>query len=116
GHNRNIFAHQPVGQREVERLAAVDRLGAVGYDGVAEGKSGPFQERAVFQPGDIELNLPVEAADRVVEIVTMAIAVPFQLEENVRIQLRDAVQHGRLDVIHVQRFAEVEAVLPGHAL
>ena len=65
----------------------------------------------MLQISEVELNLPIEAADRRVQVTLVADAVFAQLREGFRVQPGDPVENLCFDVIHLRLLMELDPVL-----
>jgi hypothetical protein len=71
---------------------SIDFLGSVGDGGIAEEQPGGFEAPDVLETRDVELYFPVEVADRVIEVIAMAMAVPVQGREDIGEPKCDPIQ------------------------
>src|SRR6266536_3249881 len=115
-HHRCALADELVGQGDVERAERVGLLGFHGHPWIAECQPGRFEPLDIFEVRDVELDLPVEGADRRVEILAVARAEVVERPEDTRVELRDEVQDLGFDVVHVEPVRELGPVVPHGSL
>ena len=88
----------------------------VGNGRIANAQPGAPQGFEISQIRHIKLHFPVKGADSLVEITRVPPAIVGQAREYLGIQPRDAIQHSRLDMVHLRPVGKLGVVILDGAL
>ena len=111
--DRFLHGHELAGQGDIVGVGRCHLLGAPRNIRVAEGQAGCAERCHGVQPGEVELDLAIEALDDGIEVAATALMVGTQLREDFGMQLRHEVEDARLDVVHIREVAEGDQIVLG---
>jgi len=114
--DRMILTKEGVGQGKVETLEYALLLARGRHLRVAEPQTRAGDAAHMREVGDVELNFAVEPADRRIHEVSVSFDKALELHEGVGKEVGDAIEHARLDMVHLWEVAELENVVGGRPL